>query len=113
MTANASPEKVTEGKAITVKGTVRRDGKMVRAITALESAGDHIIVKAMPKPAAHHPKPKTYKSYTALRKVYKHGVGKSGAHDKGGNVTNFTRDSKTYAKNKKSDRAKDGIACEG
>ena len=73
------------------------------------SSGDHIVVKPKPKPK---PKPKAYKNCTALRKVYPHGVGKSGAHDKGGDVTEFTRDSKTYAKNKKSDRDKDGIACE-
>jgi len=74
-----------------------------------QSGGDHIIVKAKPKPL---PKPKAYKNCTALNKVYKHGVGKSGAKDKGGDVDNFTRDNKTYAKNKKSDRDKDGIACE-
>jgi excalibur calcium-binding domain-containing protein len=70
------------------------------------SSGDHIVV-TKPKP-----KPKTYKNCTALVKVYPHGVGKTGAKDKGGDVRSFTRDSKTYAKNKKSDRDKDGIACE-
>ena len=76
------------------------------------SASDHIVVKAKPKPAPSKPKPKAYKNCTALVKVYPHGVGKSGAHDKGGDVTDFTRDNKTYAKNTKSDRDKDGIACE-
>ena len=35
-----------------------------------------------------------------------------GAKDKGGDVDTFTVDNDTYAKNKKSDRDKDGIACE-
>ncbi len=67
------------------------------------SAGDHIVVL---------PKPKVYANCTALNKVYAHGVGKPGAADKGGSVTTFTRDTKTYGLNKKSDRDKDGIACE-
>jgi hypothetical protein len=59
-------------------------------------------------------KPKTYKNCTALNKVYKHGVGKKGAHDKtsGTPVTTFTRNNKVYSLNTKSDRDKDGIACE-
>ncbi|MGI3784056.1 MAG: excalibur calcium-binding domain-containing protein [Janthinobacterium lividum] len=73
------------------------------------SPGDHVVVKPKPKPL---PKPKAYKNCTALVKVYPHGVGKPGAQDKGGDVTDFTRDKKTYAKNTKSDRDKDGIACE-
>ena len=58
--------------------------------------------------------PKTYKNCTALNKVYKHGVGRLGAHDhtSGTPVTNFTRNSKVYKLNVKSDRDKDGIACE-
>jgi hypothetical protein len=64
---------------------------------------DHIVVR---------PKPKAYTSCAALDKVYKHGVGKPGAQDENGDVTTFTRDRKTYAKNKKLDRDLDGIACE-
>jgi hypothetical protein len=160
LTTNASPESVIKGKKITIKGTIRRDGKKFKAKTALEfspddgsgyakvksvtssksgtlsttvkasssgafryvyagssttgaatSGGDHIVVKPKPKPL---PKPKAYKNCTALHKVYPHGVGQSGAHDKtkGDPVTDFTRDSKTYAKNKKSDADKDKIACE-
>lgn len=67
------------------------------------SAADHIVVR---------PKPKAYKSCAALVKVYKHGVGKPGARDEDGDVTTFTRDAKTYAKNTKLDRDKDGISCE-
>jgi hypothetical protein len=57
---------------------------------------------------------KEYANCTALNKVYKHGVGKWGAHDKttGTPVTNFTRNNKVYRLNTKSDRDKDGIACE-
>lgn len=77
------------------------------------SRADHVTVK--PKPPSK-PKPKTYANCTALRKVYPHGVGKSGAKDKTASgsdpVTNFVRDTKTYDLNKKSDRDKDGIACE-
>ena len=75
------------------------------------SGGDHVEVKAAPKPK---PKPKSYANCTALHKVYPHGVGKKGAKDKtkGTPVRTFTVDSKTYAKNKKSDADKDGIACE-
>jgi hypothetical protein len=41
-------------------------------------------------------------------------VGKPGARDKtsGTPVTNFKKDKKVYDKNIKSDRDKDGIACE-
>lgn len=57
---------------------------------------------------------KTYKNCTAMHKDYKHGVGKPGAKDKtsGKPVTNFKKSKKIYDKNKKSDRDKDGIACE-
>lgn len=59
-------------------------------------------------------RPKEYKNCTALNKVYKHGVGRVGAHDRssGTPVTNFTRNTKVYRLNTKSDRDKDGIACE-
>lgn len=58
--------------------------------------------------------PKTYRNCTALNKVYPHGVGKPGAVDKTSStkVTDFTRNAKVYKANAKSDRDKDGIACE-
>ena len=53
---------------------------------------------------------------TNLNKKWKHGVGRKGAHDKGGSVTNFTRNTKAYKKavrhNGTLDRDHDGIACE-
>jgi uncharacterized membrane protein len=57
---------------------------------------------------------KTYKNCTQLNKAYPHGVGKPGAKDKtsGKPVTNFKVSKKLYTANTKSDRDKDGIACE-
>jgi hypothetical protein len=59
---------------------------------------------------------KTYKNCTELQKKYAHGVGKKGAKDKVSGkskpVKNFKVDTKVYNENKKSDRDKDGIACE-
>ena len=65
-------------------------------------------VSAEAKPA------KTYKNCTALNKVYKHGVAKKGARDRtsGTPVTTFKVSTKLYNANKKSDRDKDGVACE-
>lgn len=60
--------------------------------------------------------PKVYKNCTELNKKYPHGVGKKGARDKTSasskRVTNFKVDTALYNANKKSDRDKDGIACE-
>jgi len=55
-----------------------------------------------------------YVNCTALNTVYAHGVGRSGAVDKtsGTPVTTFYRDTTLYNLNSKSDRDKDGIACE-
>lgn len=57
---------------------------------------------------------KTYKNCTQLNKAYPHGVGKPGAKDKtsGVPVRTFKVDKKVYNLNTKSDRDKDGIACE-
>ena len=58
----------------------------------------------------------TFANCTALNKKYKHGVGKTGARDKvrGSTkpVTTFAVNTKVYNKNAKSDRDKDGVACE-
>ncbi|MEO5981828.1 MAG: excalibur calcium-binding domain-containing protein [Pedococcus sp.] len=74
------------------------------------------FVLATSVPASAAPKPKAYKNCTELNKVYKHGVGRPGAKDKVGRrskrVTNFTVSAATYKLNTKSDRDKDGIACE-
>jgi streptogramin lyase len=59
---------------------------------------------------------KAFKNCTDLNKKYPHGVGKKGAKDKVSGktkpVTNFTQNTNLYNENKKSDRDKDGIACE-
>jgi hypothetical protein len=53
---------------------------------------------------------------TNFNKKYPHGVGRVGAHDKGGNVTNFKRSNKKYNRaerhNSDLDRDNDRIACE-
>lgn len=88
-------------------GTFRWTSSATSKTEAGVSGGDHVDVKAKPKP-------KAYANCTALRKVYPHGVGRKGAEDKtsGTPVTTFTVDSRTYAKNTKSDRDHDKIACE-
>ena len=61
---------------------------------------------------------KTYKNCDALRQDYPHGVGRSGAVDltnggpKKNPVTDFFVDDALYEANSKSDKDKDGIACE-
>jgi Excalibur calcium-binding domain len=152
ITANASPEPARKGKKITVKGTVKRDGKAYSKVkAALEfkpDGGDYAKVKTVTADSKGNlkttvkadepgtfrfttsgtsqteagtsggdfvdviPVAKAYANCTALNKVYPYGVGKKGAHDKGGDVVDFTVDNDTYNKNKKSDRDKDGIACE-
>lgn len=57
-----------------------------------------------------------FQNCTEMRKTYPHGVGRPGAVDRtsssGKPVTNFFVDADLYNANKKSDRDKDGIACE-
>lgn len=69
---------------------------------------------AAPASAAPAGPPREFANCTALNKVFPHGVGKPGARDKtsGTPVTNFLRSTPWYNKNTKSDRDKDGIACE-
>ena len=59
-------------------------------------------------------RPHAFKNCTALNKQFHHGVGRPGATDEtsGDPVTNFKRSKAWYKKNTKSDRDKDGIACE-
>lgn len=59
-----------------------------------------------------------YRNCTALHTKWKHGVGRSNAHDStsGTPVTNFFHNTRKYRtamkKNRGLDRDKDGIACE-
>lgn len=56
---------------------------------------------------------KTFKNCTALNKVYPGGVALPGAVNKGGKTKLTPKyNKKLYEANKKSDRDKDGIACE-
>lgn len=86
---------------------MRRRGSAV--VLAAAVAFGTLGVTAVPAEAA-----KAYKNCTALHKDYKHGVGLPGAKDRtsGTPVTNFKKSKALYNANKKSDRDKDGIACE-
>jgi hypothetical protein len=87
---------------------------MTRAIPVLAATLTLAVGVVASASSAQAVKPKTYKNCTQLNKVYPHGVAKPGARDRtsGVPVTGFTVDKKTYNLNTKSDRDKDGIACE-
>lgn len=96
---------------------------MPRSITARLAAGVLSAVfcvglAAAPAADASTQKPRVFANCTQLNAVYQHGVGKTGAHDKGTGksfrpVTTFRTDTALYQANaKKLDRDKDGIACE-
>ena len=59
---------------------------------------------------------RVFANCTALNRTYRHGVGKKGARDRVSGssrpVTTFTVNTAVYNANSKSDRDKDGIACE-
>jgi len=70
-------------------------------------------------PAEAHDSPKhnrLFDNCTNFNKKYPHGVGRRGATDQGGDVTNFKRSTKIYKRamrhNRDLDRDRDGIACE-
>ena len=86
---------------------------MMRALTCLLVAASAAVLAVAPSAEASA-KAHVYKNCTAMHKDYPHGVGRYGAHDKtsGKPVTNFHRSDSLYRANKKSDRDKDGIACE-
>lgn len=98
------------GKSITVKVTGKKQGYKAVTKTSKTTAK---VTKAQKKPSAAV-KIVTFKNCTEMHKAYPHGVGKKGAVDQtsGTKVTNFFVNDKLYAANKKSDRDKDGIACE-
>lgn len=86
--------------------------KLIRGAVVLALVAGGGAVLATPAEAAA----KVYKNCTELNKKYKHGVGRKGAKDKvrgtTKKVTNFYVSTALYNANKKSDRDKDGIACE-
>ena len=59
---------------------------------------------------------RVFANCTAMNKVYRHGVGRRGARDRVSGtsrpVTNFFVSTTIYLANTKSDRDKDGVACE-
>ena len=81
----------------------------VACLTAVTLAG-----AALTTQAAQAAAPRTFANCTAMNQVYPHGVGKPGARDKttGVRVTTFKKSTALYNANTKSDRDKDGIACE-
>ena len=66
--------------------------------------------------ATHTSAARVFTNCAALNKVYPHGVGRKGAKDHVSGstrpVTNFSVNTAVYNANRKSDRDKDGIACE-
>jgi len=87
------------------------------AVVGLILAAGMILTPALSAsaiPESSHSVRKEFRNCTELNKTYKHGVGKSGAKDKtsGTPVTTFKKSTAVYNQNKKSDRDKDGIACE-
>ena len=85
--------------------------KLATALTLVVIAASSTALVAAPADAA---KARAFKNCTELNKVYPHGVGLPNAKDKtsGTPVTNFKRSKPLYLANTKSDRDKDGIACE-
>ncbi len=88
-------------------------------VVAAEAApGPSAASAVAPVAAVAHPvlAAKTYKNCTALNKKYPHGVGRKGARDRVRGrtkpVRNFKVSTALYNANKKSDRDKDGVACE-
>ena len=72
-----------------------------------------LVVAALVLPSTAAQASKVFKNCTELNKVYPGGVALPGAVNAGG-MTQLTPkfDKKLYEANKKSDRDKDGIACE-
>jgi uncharacterized membrane protein len=87
---------------------------MIRTVATLVATVSLAAGAVATASSAQAAPPKAYKNCTQLQKVYPHGVGKPGAKDKtsGTPVTSFTKNKKVYQLNTKSDRDKDGIACE-
>ncbi|MGI8880938.1 MAG: excalibur calcium-binding domain-containing protein [Jatrophihabitans sp.] len=75
-----------------------------------------VLLLGLAAPAQATAKAPVYKNCTAMHKKYKGGIAKKGAKDKrpGGGHAKYKPYVNTsfYNANKKSDRDKDGIACE-
>ena len=112
-------------KMMTRAARLRRSGAALLAAAALTltlgavpaaAASPAGVDRVAAAAAAKAPAAKKYANCTALNRVYPHGVGKSGAVDRVAGKTkpvrNFIKNNAVYAANAKSDRDKDGIACE-
>jgi hypothetical protein len=89
-----------------------RNGSFYRLyVRAHNAKGFSGWVSAGARPHAP-PAPRDYAGCARLHRVYPHGVGRPGAVDRGGHVTDFTRSLATYRLNTEDDRDHDGIACE-
>lgn len=86
--------------------------RTARAVVVLAGAG--LVLVAAPADAKVKPRP--YANCTALHADYPHGVGRKGARDRVRGrtdpVTTWVVSTKTYDLNTRSDRDKDGVACE-
>jgi hypothetical protein len=87
---------------------IKQGEKMKRLVIVILCLGLTITAAPSSQAAA-----KVFKNCTELNKVYPGGVALPGAVNKGGARKLTPKyDKKIYAANKKSDRDKDGIACE-
>ncbi|MGO3886638.1 MAG: excalibur calcium-binding domain-containing protein [Mycetocola sp.] len=111
LTLSAGPAQARPSAPVSTQASV----VTVQAI-AIKTQVTAASVRAGGGPVQAKKKVTVYKNCTALNKKYPHGVGLKKAKDKVKGktkpVTNFTRNDAVYKANKKSDRDKDGIACE-
>ena len=81
------------------------------ASAAATPKSTHLRQSGAPTAAA-----RVFQNCAALNRTYPHGVARTGARDRVSGapkpVTNFTVNTAVYNANKKSDRDKDGVACE-
>lgn len=104
--------KVSGGRATWSSGTAKA-GKHTYSVSY---GGTSQVTSGTAKVSVSVRAVKTYANCTALNKDYRHGVGRSGARDRVSGqtepVTDFAVHTALYKANTKSDRDKDGVACE-
>ncbi|SDC73273.1 excalibur calcium-binding domain-containing protein [Nocardioides lianchengensis] len=90
-----------------------RPSRTLTTVLGLALAATPVVLVST-SASAEAAKPRVFANCDAMHRVYPHGVGKPGARDKtsGKPVTSFKRSKALYQANAKSDRDKDGIACE-
>ena len=89
----------------------------MRQLTLVAAAiGASVVLAPVMTPVADARAPRHFRNCTALHRVYPHGVGRAGAHDRvrgrTAPVTTFKRSTRLYKANKGMDRDHDGVACE-